>query len=97
MGEAEKYTFIKSNISLHIYVYVSGLEKLAFLVHKRSCSLKQVEENVMCLVILCCLCTCSPHRVPRCAPNEIDYENINVEKSVGFEQTFTKFIEIFVP
>ena len=34
---------------------LTGLEKLGFLVHKSLCSSKQVQENVVCLVILCTL------------------------------------------
>ena len=36
-------------------VKTPGLEKLAFLVHKSLCSSKQVQENIVHLVILCTL------------------------------------------
>ena len=55
----------------------SGLEKLGFLVHESLCSSKQVQENVVCLIILCTLwlyvVMCLPHCVPCRAPNEICY------------------------
>ena len=40
---------------MHAHTDTSGLEKLGFLVNKNLCSSKQVQENVVCLVIFCFL------------------------------------------
>ena len=40
---------------MHAHTDTSGLEKLGFLVNKSLCSSKQVQENVVCLVIFCFL------------------------------------------
>ena len=53
------YIDIDIDIDIDIYIYIStiytGLEKLAFLVHESPCSSKQVQENIVHLVILCTL------------------------------------------
>ena len=40
---------------MHTRTNTSGLEKLGFLMNESLCSLKQVQENVVCLVIFCFL------------------------------------------
>ena len=43
------------NSKFCMHTHTSGLEKLGFLVNKSLCSSKQVQENVVCLVIFCFL------------------------------------------
>ena len=56
----------------------SRLVKLGFLLNESLCSLKQVQQNVVYASWFYAPCgvmrySCSPHRVPQLAPNEIDY------------------------
>ena len=71
---------------MHAHTDTSGLEKLGFLVNKSLCSSKQVQENVVCIVIFCFL-LCYKVKVfpcvPHCAPNHIDYGKKSVEINSG--------------
>ena len=74
------------NSKFCMHTHTSGLEKLGFLVNKSLCSSKQVQENVVCIVIFCFL-LCYKVKVfpcvPHCAPNHIDYGKKNVEINSG--------------
>ena len=62
-------------------IYISGLEKLDFLVHE-ICAPQSNFRRMLCTSNFCSPCDfsrygCSPHRVPRRAPNEVSYGKMN--------------------